>query len=118
MIIFELKDFVGLNSPIGGYYTIIKEGNKISFKDPNVYISNVEIIDNEYDDILFKSYEYNDVNDTYWIYYESETNYFHNPIGPAVIEYRNNKIHSESYWLNNRVLTYKKWLIERKLNNY
>lgn len=95
MIIFELKNIENKIKK----FTVIKNKNKISFKEPNIYISNVKVIDNEYDDILFLITYKNYVK-----YYNSK-NQLHNPNGPSFVScYENGSIFHQEYWIDGKQL--------------
>lgn len=89
MIVFELKHYKN--------YLIYTEhfkttNNKLTILNDLIYISNVEIIDNEYDDLLIR------IKNGNTIYYLNFAKQYHNPDGPSVIHSNGNK----QYWINNK----------------
>ena len=78
--------------------------------DKSTYITKIEYIDNEYNQILLLDVYYKNLE-----YYNLDMQ-LHNDIGYATIYYNNDgSIQEQEYWLNGQYRTEKGWLQNRKI---
>lgn len=137
MIIIELKNYHSTCINNNLYNHFIIENNKIILTSDKLIISNVEVVDNEYDDILIRLNFF----DNRLIQYFNLERRYHNPIGPSYLRYNDNfqlietehclngivhnikesakkyyhkgQIYEEKYFINNKCLS-KKRMVNRK----